>query len=228
LKFRQKTIQMKEISIILVDDHQLVRDGIKSLLSDNSNIKIIGEAQSAYEFFDLLKINEPDIVLLDISLPTMSGIEIAKILTTDFPKIKKLMLSMYTSEDFIFNSLRAGINGYLPKNTTREELLMAINEVNIGNEYFSKGISDTILKSYVKSAKYGNSVSDGKLSNLTTREHEILLYVVEGMNNKSIADKLNISIRTVETHKTSIMRKLNLSSTVDLVKFAIKHNIIEI
>jgi len=219
---------MKEISIILVEDHQLVRDGIKSLLSDNTNIKIIGEAQSAYEFFDLLKINEPDVVLLDISLPTMSGIEIAKILTSDFPKIKKLMLSMYTSEDFIFNSLRAGINGYLPKNTTREELLMAINEVYNGKEYFSKNISDTILKSYVKSAKYGNSVSDGNLSNLTIREHEILLYVVEGMNNKSIADKLNISIRTVETHKTSIMRKLNLSNTVDLVKFAIKHNIIEI
>ena len=219
---------MKAINIILVDDHQLVRDGIKSLLSDNSNIKIIGEAQSAYEFFDLLKINVPDIVLLDIALPTMSGIEIAKILTTEFPQVKKIMLSMYTSEDFIFNSLKAGINGYLPKNTTREELLKAIYEVHNGNEYFSKNISDTILKSYVKSAKYGNNITDDKLSNLTNREQEILLYVVEGMNNKSIADKLNISIRTVETHKTSIMRKLNLNSTVDLVKFAIKHNIIEL
>jgi len=219
---------MKAINIILVDDHQLVRDGIKSLLSDNSNIKIIGEAQSAYEFFDLLKINIPDIVLLDIALPTMSGIEIAKILTTEFPQVKKIMLSMYTSEDFIFNSLKAGINGYLPKNTTREELLKAIYEVHNGNEYFSKNISDTILKSYVKSAKYGNNITDDKLSNLTNREQEILLYVVEGMNNKSIADKLNISIRTVETHKTSIMRKLNLNSTVDLVKFAIKHNIIEL
>jgi len=219
---------MKAINIILVDDHQLVRDGIKSLLSDNSNIKIIGEAQSAYEFFDLLKINVPDIVLLDIALPTMSGIEIAKILTTEFPQVKKIILSMYTSEDFIFNSLKAGINGYLPKNTTREELLKAIYEVHNGNEYFSKNISDTILKSYVKSAKYGNNITDDKLSNLTNREQEILLYVVEGMNNKSIADKLNISIRTVETHKTSIMRKLNLNSTVDLVKFAIKHNIIEL
>lgn len=219
---------MNKIKIILVDDHQIVRDGIKSLLSDNSNIEIIGEAQSAYELFNLLKIQLPDIVLLDISLPTMSGIEVSKILSTEFPQIKKLMLSMYTSEDFIFNSLKAGINGYLPKNTTRDELLRAIDEIYNGNEYFSKSISDTILKSYVKSAKNGNNVSDNKLKNLTKREQEILLYVVEGMNNPSIAKKLNISIRTVETHKTSIMRKLNLNSTVDLVKFAIKHNIIEI
>ena len=219
---------MSKIKIILVDDHQIVRDGIKSLLSDNSQIEIIGEAQSAYELFNLLKIQIPDIVLLDIALPTMSGIEVSKILSNDFPQIKKLILSMYTSEDFIFNALKTGINGYLPKNTTRDELVLAINEVNNGNEYFSKSISDTILKSYVKSAKYGKNISDDKSTNLTNREQEILLHVVEGMNNPSIAEKLNISIRTVETHKTSIMRKLNLNSTVDLVKFAIKNNIIEL
>jgi len=219
---------MHKIKIILVDDHQLVRDGIKALLLDNSNIEIIGEAQSAYDFFNLLKTLTPNVVLLDISLPTMSGIEVSKILSSDFPKIKKLMLSMYTSEDFIFNAIKSGINGYLPKNTTRDELLKAINEVYNGREYFSKSISDTILKSYLKSAKYGNNISDDKMSNLTKREHEILLYVVEGINNPNIAKKLNISIRTVETHKTSIMRKLNLNSTVDLVKFAIKNNIIEL
>lgn len=219
---------MNKIKIILVDDHQIVRDGIKALLSDCSKIEIIGEAQSAYELFDLLKIQIPDIVLLDIALPTMSGIEVSKILSCDFPQIKKLMLSMYTSEDFIFNALKAGINGYLPKNTTRDELLLAINEVCGGKEYFSKTISDTILKSYVKSAKYGKNISEDKSTNLTNREQEILLYVVEGLNNPSIAEKLNISIRTVETHKTSIMRKLNLNSTVDLVKFAIKNHIIEL
>jgi len=219
---------MDKIKIILVDDHQIVRDGIKSLLTESSCIEIIGEAQSAYDFFDLLKNLSPDVVLLDISLPNMSGIEVSKVLSKDYPNIKKLMLSMYTSEDFIFNALKAGINGYLPKNTTRDELIGAITEIHKGNEYFSKAISDTILKSYVKSAKYGNNVSEDKLSNLTKREHEILLLVVEGMNNPSIAQKLSISIRTVETHKTSIMRKLDLNSTVDLVKFAIKNKIIEL
>ncbi len=219
---------MRKIKIILVDDHQIVRDGIKALLSDSLEIDIIGEAKSAYEFFNLLKTKIPDVVLLDISLPTMSGIEVSKILSSDYPQIKKLMLSMYTSEDFIFNALKTGINGYLPKNTTRNELLRAIVEVYNGAEYFSKSISDTILKSYVNSARYGNVVSDNKLSNLTKREQEILRHVAEGMNNSSIAKKLSISIRTAESHKTSIMRKLSLNNMVDLVKFAIKNNIIEI
>jgi len=219
---------MDKIKIILVDDHQIVRDGIKSLLLDSPIIDIIGEAQSAYEFFELIKTKLPDVVLLDISLPGMSGIDATKIISADYPQIKILMLSMYTSEDFIFNALKSGVNGYLPKNTTRKELLLAINELFNGKQYFSKEISDTILKSYAQSAKYGNNVSDDKSNNLTKREKEILKYVVEGMTNPKIAEKLFISIRTVETHKTNIMKKLNLSSTVDLVKFAIKNNIIEI
>lgn len=219
---------MSEIKIILVDDHQIVRDGIKALLSEMTSIRIIGEAKNAEEFFELLKTEKPDVVLLDISLPTISGIEVSKILSSDFPEIKKLMLSMYTSEDFIFNSIKSGINGYLSKNTTSEELLQAITKVFEGEEYFSKTILDTILKSYLKSAKYDNTNSDDKLYKLTKRENEILLNVVEGISNPNIAKKLNISIRTVETHKTSIMRKLNLHSTVDLVKFAIKNNIIEL
>jgi len=219
---------MAKINIMLVDDHQIVRDGIKSLLSDTPSISVQGEAQNAYEFFDLLKENIPDVVLLDISLPSMSGIEVSKILSNDYPKIKILMLSMYTSEDFIFNALKSGIHGYLPKNTTQDELVLAINEIYAGREYFSKSISNTILKSYVNSAKHGSKVSEDKLDTLTTRERELLQYIVEGMHNPNIAEKLNISVRTVETHKTKIMRKLDLSSTVDLVKFAIKNKIIEI
>jgi DNA-binding NarL/FixJ family response regulator len=219
---------MSEIKVVLVDDHQIVRDGIKALLTNSLGIKIIGEAQNANEFFPNLKIQMPDVVLLDISLPVMSGIEISKILKTDYPKIKILMLSMYTSEDFVFNALKAGVHGYLPKNTTRDELVLAINEVFKGNEYFSKSIADTILKSYVKSAKFGNNVSSDTVKVLTNREQEILRYVVEGIKNPTIADRLSISIRTVETHKASILKKLGLKNTVDLVKFAIKNKIIEL
>lgn len=217
-----------KIKIILVDDHQIVRDGIKSLLNDNPTIEVIGEAQNAYVFFELIKTKIPDVVLLDISLPGMSGIEATKIINDNFPQIKILMLSMYTSEDFIFNALKAGVCGYIPKNTTRKELLLAINEVYAGNQYFSKEIADTILKSYVQSAKYGQNASNDKSNNLTKREKEILKYVVEGVTNPKIAEKLFISIRTVETHKTNIMKKLNLNNNIDLVKFAIKNNIIEI
>ena len=219
---------MNKIKIILVDDHQLVRDGIKSLISDSFGIDIIGEASNSVELFKQLHQVMPDVILMDISLPNMSGIEITKILKKDYPKIKILMLSMYTSEDFIFNGLKAGINGYLPKNTTRDELLLAIEEVYHGREYFSKSISNIILKSFVNSAKYGNNANDDKMSILTKRETEILKLVVEGVSNQHIADQLFISIRTVETHKTSIMKKLELNSTIDLVKFAIKNKIIEL
>ncbi len=219
---------MDTTNVMLVDDHLIVRDGIKALLKEDSSIHIIGEATCGKDFFSLLENQIPDVVLLDISLPDISGIEISNMLSEDYPQVKKLMLSMYTSEDFIFNALQAGANGYLPKNTTRGELLEAISEVKEGREYFSKSISDTILKSYVKNAKSRSDDSEDKLATLTRREHELLVMVVEGMSNPCIAEKLSISIRTVETHKTSILRKLDLHSTVDLVKFAIKHNIIEI
>lgn len=219
---------MNKIKIILVDDHQIVRDGIKALIYDTGNIEIIGEATNGYELFELLKAKTPDIILLDISLPKISGIEVAKILETDHKQVKVLMLSMYTSEDFIFNALKAGIKGYLPKNTTKDELLLAINEVYNGREYFSKSISDIILKSYINKARYGMEISHNNLDILTGREREILQYVAEGINNQDIAETLCISIRTVETHKTSIMKKLELNNAVDLVKFAIKNKIIEL
>ncbi len=219
---------MGKIKIILVDDHRIVRDGIKSLLSNRFDIEIIGEASDAYDFFEILKTNIPDVVLLDIALPKISGIEVAKRLKNEYPQVKILMLSMYTSEDFIFNALKAGVHGYLPKNTTQKELLLAVNKVFNGHEYFSKCISDTILKSYIKSAKQGNEISDDKLTMLTGREREILHYVIDGMNNSDIAKHLCISIRTVETHKSNIMRKLNLNSTVELVKFALKNKLIEL
>jgi len=219
---------MDTTKVMLVDDHLIVRDGIKALLREDRSINIIGEATCGKDLFSLLESRVPDVVLLDISLPDISGIEISNRLTERYPQIKKLMLSMYTSEDFIFNALQAGANGYLPKNTTRGELLQAIAEVKEGKEYFSKSISDTILRSYVKNAKSRNDDPENKLSTLTRREHELLVMVVEGMSNSCIADQLSISIRTVETHKTSILHKLELNSTVDLVKFAIKHNIIEI
>ena len=118
--------------------------------------------------------------------------------------------------------------GYLPKNTTRDELLTAISQVSSGGEYFSKSISDTILKSYVNTAKHGGEITNDKLDNLTNREKEILHYVLEGNSNSNIADQLCISIRTVETHKSSIMRKLDLGNTVDLIKFGIKNKLIEL
>ncbi len=227
-QYRLHKIVMEKIKIILVDDHRIVRDGLKSLLADCNSVEIAGEAENAYDFLKILNHTIPDVVLLDIALPKMSGIELAKIIKTDFPGIKILMLSMYTSEDFIFNSLKAGVLGYLPKNTTKKELTEAIKTVFSGKEYFSKSISDTILKSYMNSAKFGKEIKSDKIKTLTKRENELLFYVVEGLSNSQISEKLSISVRTVETHKTNILKKLGLNNVVDLVKYAIRNNIIEL
>jgi len=213
-----------KIKLLIVDDHQIVRDGLVSLLSDSPDIEIIGEVSGYKNIIELLKINQADIVIMDISMPDMSGIEITDIITNDFPGIKVLVLSMYLNEDFIINALKAGAKGYLPKNTTKKELLEAIYSINNGEEYFSKQIADIIMKSYVKKIKSEDDMSQ-KDNTLSTREMEILKLFVEGFSNADIADKLFISIRTVESHKNHIMQKMGFKSTVDMVKYAIKNNI---
>ncbi len=217
---------MKPIKVILVDDHVLVRDGIKALI-DDQEIKVIGEASSASEFFALLKVDPPDIAILDISLPDISGIEITKKVSQNYPSVKVIILSMHLNEDFVFNAIKAGAYGYLPKNTTQKELIDAIKQVYKGEEYFSNPVSNIILKSYVKKAKN----DEGELSKektLTNRELEILRLFAEGRSNKEIAELLFISNRTVESHKNHIMQKLELKSVVELIKFAIKNKIISV
>ncbi|MEI6122740.1 MAG: response regulator transcription factor [Bacteroidota bacterium] len=219
---------MEKIKIILVDDHQIVRDGIKALLTDVDDIDIISEAASYNELREKLKLQNPDIILMDISLPEVSGLEITKLLSESHPSLKVLILSMYTGEDFIFNAIKSGAKGYLPKNTTRKEIIDAIRAVYNNDEYFSESISSVILKSYVQKAKTSDHKPERMEDRLTIREIEILKHFASGLSNQEIADKLFISIRTVESHKNHIMQKLELKSTVDLIKVAIKNNIVDI
>ncbi|MCB0806601.1 MAG: response regulator transcription factor [Bacteroidales bacterium] len=216
---------MDNIKVILVDDHAIVRDGIRALI-ETEEITVINEASSAREFFTQLKTGQPDIAVLDISLPDVSGIEITKKLTAEFPQIKVIILSMHLNEDFIFNAVKAGAMAYLPKNSNKKELIEAILKVHSGEEYFSEPVSNIILKSYIKKAKTEETEQGEKI--LSKRELEILRLFAEGKSNKEIADMLFISGRTVESHKNHIMQKLELKSTVELIKFAIKNHIIEI
>lgn len=219
------TSDENKIKLILVDDHLIVRDGIKALLEGEARFEIIGEADSGSHFFSLIKTHKPDIVLLDINLPDISGIEITKKLASAYPDIKVVVLSMYNAEDYIFNAVKAGAKAYLPKTTNRRELQEAVIAVYRGEEYFSQAISNVILRSFIRQAKNEDS---RKGNTLTTRETEILKLFAEGLSNTEIADQLFISVRTVESHKNHIMQKLELKSTVDLIKFAIRNNIIEI
>lgn len=220
---------MSKIKVLLVDDHQIVRDGIFALLIKEHDIEIVGEASNGDELFEKLKFIKPDIIILDISLPKMSGIEIAGILTKDFPQIRIIVFSSYTDEETIFKSIRAGAKGFLPKDSMREDLVEAIKKVHQGFEYLSEKIPNTILMDYIKKAgnqeeKFNNS----RLGNLTKREREILKLIADGMSYKEIGNELFISVRTVETHKNNILQKLELKSTIDLVKFAIKNDLIDL
>ena len=211
-----------------MDDHQLVRDGIKALLTSADDLTILGEAASGAECFDKIAREAPDILILDISLPDTNDIEITRRVTAEYPATRVLILSMYTNEDFIFNAIKAGARGYLPKNTSREELLDAIHAIHQGEEFFADSITRIMLRSYVRKAKEDEPAGPGAPVPLTTREIEILKLFAEGFINKEISDRLDISIRTVETHKNHIMKKLELKSTVELIKYAIRHKIVEI
>lgn len=215
------------IKIILTDDHQIVRDGIKAMLSDMAGIQIIAEAGSGRELFDLLKTYKADVIILDIELPDISGIDICRQIMEQYPNTRVLILSMYTGEEFIFKAIGEGAKGYLPKNTSREELVRAIRTIAENHEYFSPVISEIMLKSYIQKAKSKNA--DPKdLTELSKREIEVLRMLAEGYPNTEIAEKLFISIRTVESHKSHIMQKLEIHTTVELVKFAIRNKLIEI
>ena len=216
------------IKIFLVDDHDLVRDGLKALLSGIPEIAISGEASTGIALFELLSHTRPDVIVLDISLPDMSGIEITRRVLRDWPKVRILILSMYTNEDFILNAIKAGAKGYLPKNTSRDELVKAILAVSRNEEFFSDSISRTLLRSYVRTTVEKERPIDKQADTLSSRELEILKLFAEGHNNKEISEQLSISIRTVETHKNHIMKKLGMKSTVEMVKFAIRNKIIEL
>jgi DNA-binding NarL/FixJ family response regulator len=218
---------MFSIKIVLTEDHQLLRDGIKALIASD-NIEIIGEASTGAELWKLMESMSPDIILMDISLPDFSGIELTRTLSERFPEVKVLILSMFTDESFINQAIKAGAKGYLHKNTTREEMLIAIDTVYCGSEFYSDNISKIILKNYIDKAKKNGEDFSNPHEILSKREIEILKMFAEGFINKEIADRLFISIRTVESHKNHIMQKLNLKTQVELVKYAIRHNLINI
>jgi len=217
---------MNQINIILVDDHQIFRDGLKALLSETGLINIIGEASGGPELFNLLKTLHPDLIIMDITMPGSSGIEISREISCLYPDMKMMILSMHTNEEFVINAMKAGVQGYLSKDTSRQELLDAINIISEGGEYYSKLVSDQFLKNYLKKVKSDNVLSENKA--LTQRELELLKLAATGQSNKEIADKLFISIKTVDCHKNNIMQKLKLKNTAEMVLYAVKNKLIEI
>lgn len=209
---------MRKTSICITDDHKIVADGIASYLIGNKKYELKSYTSSGQELLEKLKRKQPDILLLDINLPGISGLHLAKIVNKEYPQVKIVMLTSSTDEKSLDESLKAGAVGYLSKDISEEEFLTALDKIMMGENYFSTGIRQTVFNVFTEKVKNEERYTD---DTLTEREIEVIRLIAEGLSLREIGERLFISSRTVETHKKNILEKLDLHSTVDLVKYAI-------
>ncbi len=221
---------MNKINLIVIDEHPIVRSGILNLLSDAEDIEIIHAVKNTDTFLERMKhlpATYIQVVLMDVYAPNDLEIENIRRIRKAYGKIAILLVTMYSNESFILKAIKAGAKGILSNQTSRNEIVEAVYTLRNGYEYLGKSITNIVLNSYLNRSKTSENGQDD-MAQLSLRELEVLKLFGEGLTNQEIADRLFISIRTVESHKTNIMKKINLRTTVDLVKFAIRNNIVEI
>jgi DNA-binding NarL/FixJ family response regulator len=207
---------------LLVDDHPVVRKGINSCLARHEHLQIVGEAADGVEALKKARELMPDIVLMDIDMPEKDGLEVTELLRKELPKIKVLILSMHSNTEYVMRIIQSGASGYILKEAPTEELVRAIDIINTGEAFFSPEVARAALNKYVRGG------ADDPAAQLTNREREVLVQIAEGLSNKEIANKLGVGVRTVETHRERIMRKLNIHSVAGLTKFAISKGLISL
>lgn len=217
---------MEKISIVLADDHILVRKGIKAMLESEDALSVIGEAGNGREALEVAKELHPDIIVLDIRMPEMTGIEAAAKLSEFSPTTKALILSMHDSEEYVLQSLDAGAYGYLLKDTDKAEFVKALKQIYAGNKYFSGAVSNVLANRLLGAKSPEKNTRPNDQYHLTKREREILRMVINGTPNKEIADSLDKSVRTIETHRFNIMKKMSVNNAVDMVNKAVKENLV--
>ncbi len=216
------------IKVSLLDKHPVFCDALTALLADSDDISIVTSANSFEEFVQQVPDYLPNILVAVTYKPDDLNISNVKYLASHFPKVKLLVLSMYDDEKQILRMIKAGAKGHIGKDTNRSEIIEAIYTLRNGYEFYAKTITSILLKSYISDEDINLSEKESRQRDLSAREMEIFKLIAEGDSNRSIAEKLFISVRTVETHKNNIMKKIGLKTTVDLVKFAIKNNIIQL
>ena len=209
--------------LLLVDDHAVVRSGLRMLLENQAGLEIVGEAGTGHEALALVKELQPNIVLMDIGLPDMSGIEVTRQIKQQWPAVAIVALTIHEDEEYFFKMLQAGVSGYVPKRAAPEELLTALQTAIDGDVYLYPSLAKLLVKDYLS----GERETAGKVDGLTGREQEVLTQLAAGATNDEIAAALTISSKTVNRHRENIMRKLNLHSRADLVKYAIRKGIIQ-
>jgi DNA-binding NarL/FixJ family response regulator len=218
-----------KISVLVADDHTIVRRGLVSLLSLADDIEVVAEAADGNAAVELALKHDPDVVLMDINMPVLNGLEATRKIKRDAPQIKILVLSAHDNEEYVLQVVRCGANGYLLKNSSSEDLYAAIRSVHTGHAFFSPAVSRILVDGYLKTSASASAdpASDQKSdSRLTPREREVLQLIAEGETHQKIAEVLHISTRTVDTHSTNIMKKLDIHDTAGLVKYAIKNGIL--
>ena len=215
------------IRVVLADDHVFVRDGIKSLLENEANIEVVGEATDGLEALKSVEINQPDLLILDIRMPNMNGIEVVEKLRSQNNLVKIVMLSMHESEEYVLKSIKAGADGYLLKGSSKEEFLKALNTVSEGGKYFSGDISSILISQLTLSTTFSETkhlVNDEMM--ITKREKEILTLLLSGKGNKEIAEALDISKRTAEVHRFNLMKKLKVKNLIELSNKATEYSLL--
>lgn len=215
---------MRKIRILLADDHKLMRSGLRVLLEQQADLTVVAEASDGREAVALVASHKPDVLVMDIGMPNLNGIEAAAQITQSHPEISIVMLSMHSDESYVLRALKAGAKGYLLKDSAEADLIRAVHSVAEGKSFFSPAVSKVLLDDYVRKLK--RSGTDDPYDLLTPREREVLQLVAEGKSNKEVAQMLNLSVYTVETHRSNIMEKLNLHGVPELILYAVRKGII--
>ncbi len=213
------------IRILLADDHKIIRDGLKSLLEKVPDMEVVGEAENGRSAVDMVKSLKPHVVIMDISMPDLNGIDATRQIHEEFPQVKVIALSMYFDRRYVAGMLKAGVSGYLLKNCASDELIKAIKDVMINKTAMSPRISEVIMKDY---AHLLTDKDSSPIDLLSPREREVLQLIAEGVKTNDIASRLNVSIKTISTHRQQIMTKLGVNSVAELTIMALKEGMINL
>jgi len=215
------------IRILLVDDHTLVRQGIRRLLEDQPNLQVVGEAADGHQAVAQAAKLQPDVILMDIGMPGMTGLEATEIIKQRSPNIQILLLTVHDDEEYLFRALKVGASGYVLKEAETAELLLAIAAAHRGEMFLYPSVTRRLVHDYLKRVGEGGREEQQRLEELTERQQEVLQLIADGYTTQEIAEKLVISPYTVQTHRHNIMRKLGLHSRTELIKYAIRHGLTE-
>ncbi|HYX49235.1 MAG TPA: response regulator transcription factor [Ktedonobacteraceae bacterium] len=231
-----ESVTSSTIHVLLVDDHDILRQGLKMLLSMQQGIQVVGEARTGQEAIAMSKELVPDVVVMDITMPNMDGLEACQLIRNQQPTTQVLILTMHESEEYFLQALRMGAAGYLVKKAAPSDLQMAISSIAQGGAFLYPGLAKALIRSYTASSTFETRTTRDKIVNtpslaqalqvLTPREVEILRLVAEGHTNQEIADRLTLSIKTVQAHRASVMEKLDLRDITHLVRFAVRYGLI--